>query len=677
MNFGINTTLKRLSLKGRVWLILGTITTIVLLGAISVFSLMNYITNGYQRTLDHYKRMESDFRTIRIQMLEMTRTEKDFISSKDEIFVDLMAESFDNFDKAFTAMLENDQEVVSAEMLQNIKTSISAYRNAFQDVVKLTMEETEKISETRRQGSRLEEYALKRSGGNNVSAATYQETVKLLELEAQGSNFLGSFNPEYLERAEKTAEAVRSGEGYELASAYLSLLKEVAQLHDAATSNVESIQLHLMKAEESILKGIELLKAKATEQAQKMNDAADLIEIGMIIGSFVVILITAGAFVLFNNLSRSMTDISNKIRLSSHDTFVSSETLKSASDKVSKAASEQASAIQETVATLNEITAMVNKSVDNANTSTEKANLSHEIATEGREAVNNMRQSMKDIEVSITNMMSQVEESNEQIENIVRIISEISSKTAVINDIVFQTKLLSFNASVEAARAGDHGKGFAVVAEEVGNLAQMSGNAAKEISELLGNSSERVQQIVKRSKEEMGRLVHEGSDKVSVGVDIANRCDEILGEVVEHVSNVKELMIEISHASKEQAEGVNNISIAMNELDEATHSNSDMAHETSSCSSELATQSRSLASAVELLDTEVFGMGKTNSSRPAAHDSKRSAEDDLQDSLDEIDVNDNVHELRRDQGTGKAASKKRVVGFDDIPSSDNPGFDDE
>ena len=125
---------------------------------------------------------------------------------------------------------------------------------------------------------------------------------------------------------------------------------------------------------------------------------------------------------------------------------------------------------------------MVNKSVDNANSSTEKANLSHEIATEGRESVNQMRLSMQDIENSINHMSHQVGESNEQIENIVKIIGEISNKTAIINDIVFQTKLLSFNASVEAARAGEHGKGFAVVAEEVGNLAQMSGTAAKEFT---------------------------------------------------------------------------------------------------------------------------------------------------------------------------------------------------
>lgn len=102
-----------------------------------------------------------------------------------------------------------------------------------------------------------------------------------------------------------------------------------------------------------------------------------------------------------------------------------------------------------------------------------------------------MIHSITEISESNDRIMSQVADGNRKISEIVQVISEIGNKTKVINDIVFQTKLLSFNASVEAARAGEHGKGFAVVAEEVGNLAQMSGNAAKEISDMLNGSVSR------------------------------------------------------------------------------------------------------------------------------------------------------------------------------------------
>ena len=120
--------------------------------------------------------------------------------------------------------------------------------------------------------------------------------------------------------------------------------------------------------------------------------------------------------------------------------------------------------------------------------------------------------------------MGQVETGNLKIAEIIKMIEEISQKTRVINDIVFQTKLLTFNASVEAAREGEHGKGFALIAEEIGNLAQMSGNAATEISALLETSVQKVDQIISESKSSVGQSVQEGKQKVMFGTDIARRC---------------------------------------------------------------------------------------------------------------------------------------------------------
>ena len=81
----------------------------------------------------------------------------------------------------------------------------------------------------------------------------------------------------------------------------------------------------------------------------------------------------------------------------------------------------------------------------------------------------------------------------------------------MINDIVFQTKLLSFNASVEAERAGEHGKGFAVVAQEVGNLATMSGESAEEITKILDESVKMVQKLVSSNQVEIEKLVQENT----------------------------------------------------------------------------------------------------------------------------------------------------------------------
>ena len=206
-------------------------------------------------------------------------------------------------------------------------------------------------------------------------------------------------------------------------------------------------------------------------------------------------------------LGRRMLHMIEKLRGVTEVTDKRSLEVQEASLKVSSATTEQAAAIQETVSTLNEITAMANKSSDYVKTSVDKSTNSHTVATEGKKAVENMIEAMEAINQSNNDISDEVNKSNEQTAGIVKVINEISDKTKVINDIVFQTKLLSFNASVEAARAGEHGRGFAVVAEEVGNLAEMSGRAAKEISEILQASISNVEAVVKETGESVDRLI--------------------------------------------------------------------------------------------------------------------------------------------------------------------------
>src|SRR5690606_27092464 len=101
------------------------------------------------------------------------------------------------------------------------------------------------------------------------------------------------------------------------------------------------------------------------------------------------------------------------------------------------------------------------------------------------------------------------------------------------------------NASVEAARAGEHGKGFAVVAEEVGNLAQMSGNAAKEIGSLLEQSVHKVNEIVNETRTNVDRLMVEGKSTVERGMQVAQQCGSVLDEIVQNVSLVSSMASEI------------------------------------------------------------------------------------------------------------------------------------
>lgn len=221
--------------------------------------------------------------------------------------------------------------------------------------------------------------------------------------------------------------------------------------------------------------------------------------------------------------------------------------------------------------------------------------------------VNHMIDAIGDINNSNQGIMSQIDETNKEIEKIVHIINEIGNKTKVINDIVFQTKLLSFNASVEAARAGEHGKGFSVVAEEVGNLANMSGKAAQEITQMLESSIKTVENIAKDSKEKIGVLLSASKTKVETGVGIAKESEQVLHEIVDSVASVTKMISDISHASNEQAQGVQEINKAVAQLDQVTQQNTQGAAHAANAASELAQEAEELNNLVLKLKKLIDG----------------------------------------------------------------------
>lgn len=252
------------------------------------------------------------------------------------------------------------------------------------------------------------------------------------------------------------------------------------------------------------------------------------------------------------------------------DLLVKSSDLSLKSKELDDVIIQQASSVQETVSAVNEISSMLQKTSEAAITSKEVSKRSMDETNEGQKIVSNMVNSIMEIESSNTDIMKEIQKSNNDISNIVTMISQIEDKTKVINDIVFQTKLLSFNASVEAARAGEHGKGFAVVAEEIGNLAQMSGSAAVEISTLLAKSVADVEKIVRESQVVIEQLMSKGNDKVKEGSRNARECGQSIEKIRSNVNLFNTHMEEIANASREQATGVKEIASSMQIIDQST-----------------------------------------------------------------------------------------------------------
>jgi methyl-accepting chemotaxis protein len=281
----------------------------------------------------------------------------------------------------------------------------------------------------------------------------------------------------------------------------------------------------------------------------------------------------------------------------------SAENLSISSNELASETTQQASALQETASSMDEIAAMVKLTADNSRELETAARSNRDSAHEGQKAMEQMMSSIEIISASNDKVMMQVEDNNKKITEIVQMMGEISSKTKVINDIVFQTKLLSFNASVEAARAGEHGKGFAVVAEEVGNLARMSGSAAKEITDLLDSSVRRAEEIVQQSKRRIETLVTESKSSLQSGVQVARECDDSLVNILKQSELVNERITAITQAIREQDQGIQEVTKALRMLDQSTSQNDETAKKTRALSEGLLNQSSSLDGIVTTLQS--------------------------------------------------------------------------
>lgn len=316
------------------------------------------------------------------------------------------------------------------------------------------------------------------------------------------------------------------------------------------------------------------------------------------------------ALLFSNRLNRQLLMISEGLRKEIEDFTTTAETLASASESLSASAAQQASALQQTSASVEETNSMISKNVDSAKQSKQISEVSQQHVTKGKEIVLEVSDSIKTIAKSNEDIAAQINQSNSEISDIIKVIYEISEKTKVINDIVFQTKLLSFNASVEAARAGENGKGFAVVADEVGKLAQMSGNSAKEITDLLEKSVQKVKQTAESSKTRIEILMVEGNKKIEIGLKKADNCNDTLDQIVESVQQVTVRVSEITSATDEQARGVNEISKAMVQLDAASQHTSSSSQETANAAEKLRQQVNTLRGIAGDLSNTVNGAPK-------------------------------------------------------------------
>ncbi len=182
--------------------------------------------------------------------------------------------------------------------------------------------------------------------------------------------------------------------------------------------------------------------------------------------------------------------------------------------------------------------------------------------------------------------MQRIEESSQQIANII----------SVIDEIAFQTNLLALNAGVEAARAGDAGKGFAVVAQEVRELAQRSATASREIRALIKTSTA----------------------EVDNGVKLVRDTGVALKMIVDHIAHMNKHMQTIATSAQEQATGLSQVNVAVNQMDQATQQNAAMVEQTTAAASNLASEAARLRELVSQFVLEGSASGSAAALRQTA-----------------------------------------------------------
>ncbi|WP_405125469.1 methyl-accepting chemotaxis protein [Pseudomonas marginalis] len=236
---------------------------------------------------------------------------------------------------------------------------------------------------------------------------------------------------------------------------------------------------------------------------------------------------------------------------------IGTQEISAGNSDLSRRTEEQAAAVVETAASMEQITSTVKMNTDNALQASHMVQNAAGIATAGEEQMQNMMQKMDAISLSAQKMVDII---------------------SVIDSIAFQTNILALNAAVEAARAGQSGRGFAVVAGEVRNLARRCTDSAKEITGLINESTLYIQE----------------------GAELANRTSKTMLDISSAVSKVNVMMDNIALASQEQSRGVEQIRVAITQMDHVTQQNAALVEEVATTASGVNSQANLLTQSVSI-----------------------------------------------------------------------------
>ena len=257
------------------------------------------------------------------------------------------------------------------------------------------------------------------------------------------------------------------------------------------------------------------------------------------------------------DMNESLSRTVGEVRTGTETITVAAQEIASGNADLSSRTESQASSLEETASSMEELTSTVKQNADNARQANQLAVSASSVALQGGTVV-----------AQVVETMGSIKDSSRKIVDII----------GVIDGIAFQTNILALNAAVEAARAGEQGRGFAVVAAEVRNLAQRSAGAAKEIKALIGDSV----------------------DKVDNGSKLVDQAGQTMELIVTSIKQVADIMGEITAATQEQSNGIEEVNQAITQMDEMTQQNAALVEQAAAAAESMEEQAQKLAQAVSI-----------------------------------------------------------------------------